>query len=80
MSEHQVVQLSKSQLLETITEKLLLKHFYEINPIIREITLEQLFGLDDDFSNLKSLGLNKIVKFFYKKCKLKFFVFYFFKN
>ena len=65
ISEHQVVRLSKSQLIETIIEKLSI-YYYNFNPIIREINLEQLFGQDDDFSNLKSLGLNKILNFFTK--------------
>ena len=57
MSEHQVVHLSKSQLLATMTEKFSLG-LYDLNQSIREINFEDTFG-QDDFSNLKSLGLNK---------------------
>ena len=58
MSDHQVVHLSKSQLFTT-NEKFSLA-FEDMNPVIREIKLESSPELDY-FSNLKSLGLIKIL-------------------
>ena len=77
MAEHQIVHLSKSQLLATMNERLSLC-LYDFKRSIREINFEKTFG-QDDFSNLKSLGLNKS-HFLNKKMCFKLFCVLFFKK